>query len=126
MGPGGTHQGALRELGEVIAKPLSIIYQHSWLTGEVPEDWRLAIVTPLYKKGCKEDPGNYRPVSLTLMPGKVMEQIIFREIAWHVQDSRGIRTSQHGFMKGRCRLTNLMWFYDQVACLVDEEKRLLM
>ena len=116
----------LRELAEVIAKTVSTIYQHSCSTREVPEDWRLANVTPIYKKGCKEDPGNYRPVSLTLMPGKVMEQIIFREIAWHVQDSRGIRTSQHGFMKGRCRLTNLISFYDQVACLVDEEKRLLM
>jgi len=39
----------------------------------VPEDWSLASMTPIYKKGCKEDPGNYRPVSLTLGPGKVME-----------------------------------------------------
>ena len=41
----------LRELAEVIAEPLSIIYQRSLLTGEVPEDWRLANVTPIYKKG---------------------------------------------------------------------------
>jgi len=39
---------------------------------EVPEDWRLADVTPTYKKSHKEDLGNYRPVSLTLVPGKVM------------------------------------------------------
>ena len=61
----------LRELVEVIAEPLSIIYQRSLLTGEVPEDWRLANVTPIYKKCCKEDLGNYRPVSLTSVPGKV-------------------------------------------------------
>jgi len=42
----------------VIAKQLSAIYQRSWLSGEVPEDWRLADVTPIYKKGCKGDPGN--------------------------------------------------------------------
>ena len=42
---------------------------------EVPEDWRLDSVTPIYKKGCKEDPGNYRTVSLTSVPGKMMEQI---------------------------------------------------
>ncbi|KAK4818391.1 hypothetical protein QYF61_012312 [Mycteria americana] len=50
--------------------------QQSWLTGEVPGNWRLANVTPIYK-GLKEDPGNYRPVSLTLVPGKIMERFIF-------------------------------------------------
>ncbi|KAF4803019.1 hypothetical protein TURU_019856 [Turdus rufiventris] len=43
----------------------------SWLTGEVPDDWKLANVTPIHKKGRTEGPGNYRPVSLTSVPGKV-------------------------------------------------------
>ena len=73
----------LRELVEVIAEPVSIIYQCSLLAGEVPEDWRLASVTPIYKKGCREDPGIYRPVSLTSVPGKIMEQIVLREIMRH-------------------------------------------
>ena len=64
----------------MIAKLLSTIYQCSWTTGEVPEDWRLADVTPIYKKGHKEDPGNYRPGSLTSVPGNIMEQIVLREI----------------------------------------------
>ena len=59
----------------MIAEPLSIIYQRCLLTGEVAEDWRLANVTPIYKKGCRDDPGNYRPVSQTLVLGKIMEQI---------------------------------------------------
>ena len=74
--------------------------QRSLLTGEVPEDWRLASVTPIYSKGCKEDLGNYRLVSLTSVPGKVMEQIVLQEITRHVQDNQGIRPSQHGFTKG--------------------------
>jgi len=45
---------------------------------KVPEDWRLANVTPIYKKGCEGEPGNYRTVSLTLTPGKAMEQISLR------------------------------------------------
>ncbi|KFQ94454.1 hypothetical protein Y956_06122, partial [Nipponia nippon] len=76
MGPDGIHPRGLRELAEVLAKPLSIIYQQTWLTGEVPVNWKLANVMPIYRKGQKEDPGNYRPVSLTSMLGKVMEQII--------------------------------------------------
>jgi len=51
--------------------------------GRVPVDWRLANVTPINKKDWKKDPGNYRPVSLTLVPGKAMEQIIFSTITRH-------------------------------------------
>ena len=51
-----------------------------------------------------------------------MVQIILREITQHVQDNWGIRPSQHGFMKGRSCLTNLISFYDLVARLVDEGK----
>ena len=56
-GPEGLHSRVLRELVGVIAELLSTIYQCSWLSGEVPENWRLADVTPIYRKGRKEDPG---------------------------------------------------------------------
>ena len=79
-------------------------------------------MTPIYKKGYKEDLGNYRPVSLTSVPGKVMEQIVLGEITQHVHGVQGIRPSQHGFMKGRSCLTNLIPFSDHVTHLVDEEK----
>ncbi|GAB0186039.1 mitochondrial enolase superfamily member 1 [Grus japonensis] len=94
----------------------------SWLTGEVPDDWRLANVMTIYKKGQKEDPGNYRSVSLTSVPGKIMEQFILSVLTRQVQDDQGIRPSQHGFMKGRSCLTNLISFYEQVTRLVDEGK----
>ncbi|KAF1410082.1 hypothetical protein FQV24_0007536, partial [Spheniscus mendiculus] len=132
MGPDGIHPRVLRELAEELAKPLSIIYQQSccqlglnhdtWLTGEVLDDWRLANVTPIYKKGRKEDPGNYRPVSLTSVPGKIMERFILRALTRHKRDNQGIRPSQHGFTRGRSCLTNLISFYDQVTRLVDEGK----
>jgi len=60
-------------LADVFAEPLSIIFEMSWRTGEVPEDWRKANVTPNFRKGKEEDPGNYRPVSLTPILGKMME-----------------------------------------------------
>ncbi|GAB0204265.1 mitochondrial enolase superfamily member 1 [Grus japonensis] len=122
MEPDGIHPRVLRELVKVLTKPLSIIYQQSWLTGEVPVDWRLANVTHIYKKGQKEDLGNYRSASLTSVLGEVMEQIILSAITWHVQDNQGIRPSQHEFRKGRSCLTNVISFYDKVTCLVDEIK----
>ncbi|KFQ84024.1 hypothetical protein N337_09932, partial [Phoenicopterus ruber ruber] len=90
MGPDEIHTRVLRELAEVLTKPLSIIYQQSWLTGEVPVDWRSANVTPIYTNDRKEDPGNYRPVSLTSVPGKLMEQTILSAIIQHVQDNQAI------------------------------------
>ncbi|KAK4821568.1 hypothetical protein QYF61_023475 [Mycteria americana] len=114
MGPDEIHPRVLEELAEVLTKPLSMIYQQSWLTGEVRADWRLANVTPIFKKGRKEDPGNYRPVSLT--------SIILSAITRHVEDNQGIKPSQHGFRKGRSCLTNLISFYDKVTRLVDEGK----
>ena len=115
MGPEELHAQVLRELVGVTAEPLSAIYQRSWLSGEVPENWRLADVTPIYNKGHKEDPRNYRAVSLTSVPGKVMEQIIMGEITWHMHGTQGIRPSQHGFMKGRSCLTNFISFNDWVT-----------
>ncbi|KAK4823927.1 hypothetical protein QYF61_008313 [Mycteria americana] len=122
MGPDEIYPRVLKELADVLTKPLSIIYQRSWLTGEVPADWRLANVMPIFKKGWKKDSGNYRPVSLTSVLGKLMEQIILSAITRHVENNQGIKPSQHGFRKGRSCLTNLISFYDKVTHLVDEGK----
>jgi len=111
MGPDGMHPQVLRELADVIAEALSIIFERSRRTGKVSEDWRKANVTPIFKKGKKEDPGNYRPVSLNFILGKVMEQLILVVIMKQVEEKKVIRRSQHGFTKGKSCLTNLIAFY---------------
>ncbi|RMC17438.1 hypothetical protein DUI87_06020 [Hirundo rustica rustica] len=109
----------MRELAEEHAELLSIVYQQSWLTREVPGHWKVASVILIRKKHQKEDPGNYRPVRLASAPDRVMEQIILSTITQHKHDNQGIRPSQNRLRKGGSSLTNLM-FYDQVICLVDE------
>ena len=102
MGTDGIHPRVLRELAEELAKPLSIIYHKSWLTGEVPDDWRITSIIPVCKKGWKEDPGNYRPVSLTSVLGKIMERFILSALTGHVKDNQGIGPSQPSGQRKGC------------------------
>ena len=63
----------MRASREEIAEALAKIFASSLSTGEVLGDWRVANVVPLFKKGSKDKPGNYRPVSLTSVEGMVLE-----------------------------------------------------
>jgi len=90
MGPDGLHPKMLRELVDVVAKPLSVILQQTWLAGNVLADWRLANMMPILKKGRKDDPDSYRPISLTLVPGKAMERIFLGAIMDQLKVNQGI------------------------------------
>ncbi|XP_059575866.1 small integral membrane protein 35 isoform X2 [Alligator mississippiensis] len=99
-GPDGLHPRVLKELASIIAQPLAQILESSWRSGEVPEDWKTANVVPIFKKGRKVGPANYRPISLTSVLGKVLEKIIKEAILNRLADGNILRGSQHGSVAG--------------------------
>ena len=110
----------LKEYVDLISYPLSILFDSSMRSGIVPQDWRLANVTPIFKKGSKSKPENYRPVSLTSICCKIMESIIRDQLVNHLKLNNLIKRSQHGFMKNKSCTTNLLEFLDRVTTLIDQ------
>jgi hypothetical protein len=118
-GPDKIGPSLLQHLQNEVAPILTIIYRKSLDTGMVPEDWRSANVTPIYKKGSKADAGNYRPVSLTSVCCKILESLIRDSLMAHLMGNNLLKESQHGFMPGRSCTTNLLEFLEKVTSLVD-------
>ena len=119
-GVDGIHPKLLFELRHEIAKPIAELFVKSLNQGDVPRDWRDASITALFKKGNRSDPGNYRPVSLTSIICKIMESIIKDKIVEHLQKFNLLNDSQHGFIKGKSCLTNLLEYLENVTKVLDE------
>ncbi|KAK4832332.1 LOW QUALITY PROTEIN: hypothetical protein QYF61_021861 [Mycteria americana] len=111
MGPNKMDSRLLKELADVVAKQLSVIFQKSWQPGEVPSGWRKGTITPIFLKGKKEDLGTTNQWDSPLCP--IMEQILLEDIWKHMEDKEVIRVSQ-------CCLTNLVAFYNGVTASVDK------
>jgi hypothetical protein len=106
-------------MSDQISKPLSILFNKSIEESGVPEDWRLANVTPILKKGERAKPENYRPVSLTSQICKIMETVIRDKMIEHLESNGLLRNSQHGFRTGRSCMSNLLEFLDFVTQCTD-------
>jgi ribonuclease P/MRP protein subunit RPP40 len=119
-GPDGMHPKLLKELRAQLAKPLVEIFRSSIDSSEVPQEWRDANVTPIFKGGSKTEAKNYRPISITSVVGRLLEKIIKKKLANYLEENDILNDCQFGFRKGRSCTGNLLKFMNFVLEAVDQ------
>ena len=101
-GPDGIGPAFLQDFRQILAPALQVLFRKILDEGVAPADWRKANVTPIFKKGAKCDPGNYRPVTC-----KIFESIVRDNLVKHLEGNNLIKSSQHGFFRDPSCTTNL-------------------
>lgn len=105
----------LQTLHKELAPILQLIYQRSLDSGKLPSIWKEANVSPIFKKGDKTDPANYRPISLTCVLCKVLEHVVASNISKHFTNLNILYELQHGFRDKRSCETQLIMLIDELA-----------
>ena len=118
-GPDGLHPKVLKEVGKEISPALCIIFNTSMAEGSLPEDWLMANVSPIYKKGKKHIAGNYRPVSLTCIVCKLMEGLVREEVMTFLKANKLLSPKQFGFLSGRSTTLQLLTMLDKWTSILD-------
>ena len=119
MGPDFIHPLVLKNCSEVLSHPLNVIFCRSLAEGVVPSAWKRSTVVPLFKKGARYDPLNYRPVSLTSVCCKTMERIITKQLYEYLESNGIISDHQFGFRPGRSVMEQLLLVYEDISYNMD-------
>ena len=120
-GPDEIHPRILKEAAPSLAPALAILYNNTLKSHEVPDEWRTALITAIFKKGDKSDPSNYRPISLTCIICKVLESIIYDHIVQHMVNNKLFSKSQYGFISKRAAALQLLNVLEIWCNILDED-----
>ena len=119
-GPDSISNRFLLQCVDVLAKPLAILFAKSFSSGQLPEDWKSAVVSPIHKAGTRLLADNFRPVSLTSSVCKLMERFVRKSIVAHLLSNRLLNVSQFGFIQGRSCELQLIKYLDFLTRIVDD------
>ena len=119
-GPDGILPRVVSEVRGLISRPLKLIFDKSMESGRVPSEWKEATIIPIFKKGKKNMPQNYRPISITSVICKIMERIVRDTIMGHLEYCNLIANDQFGFVKGRSCTLQLLTCMEEWTNLLDK------
>ena len=119
-GPDNIHPMLIKECKNSLLSPLKLIFEKSIQEAKIPENWKLAHVTAIFKSGSTSKSENYRPISLTSVPGKIMERLILEEIVDNMKQNQLFSKSQHGFLTVRSCTTQLLEFLEDITTALDQ------
>ena len=120
-GPDEVHPRILKENATVLAPALTLLYNNLLSSHTIPDEWRTAIISSIFKKGDKSDPGNYRPVSLTCIACKILESIIYDHIIEHIIKNKLLSKCQYGFISKRSAALQLLTVLELWCNILDED-----
>ena len=104
----------LKECKHNLCTPIHMIWKRSMESETVPAIFKTQFITPVYKKGNRTKPENYRPISLTSHVIKIFERIIRNRLVVFLEGNTILNPTQHGFRKGRSCLTQLLNHIDKI------------
>ena len=119
LGPDELHPRVLKELASELGPVFAHLFQQSIDMGEIPKEWSLANICPLFKKGDRSLACNYRPVSLTCVPCKLLEHIVCSNIMAHLDEHKLLSDRQHAFRKRHSCETQLITVINDWAKILD-------
>ena len=113
-GPDEISPRILKECGPQLVNPITLLFNKSLSQSKIPQSWKKANVTPIFKKGDRKQAINYRPISLTSVLVKLLEKILRDKMVLFLESNKLITDNQHGFRSNRSCLTNLLDFFNDV------------
>lgn len=114
------HPALLKSCALELAVPLHRIFCMSLRECRLPKQWKTSIVVPIFKKGSRYEPLNYRPVSLTSVPGKCLERVIVQQLNEYLENHSILSDHQFGFRTGRSTMDQLLLVYNDISKWLDE------
>ena len=114
------HPKVLKECAAELAEPLTILFVTTMKEGKIPQQWKEANITPVYKKESRSEVENYRPISLTFVCCKVMERLVKNAVLNHMISSSYLSDYQHGFVQGRSCTTQKLMFVYKLTDILDQ------
>ena len=120
-GPDNFHPRFLKETADNISYPITVIFNKSLSEGILPNEWKLANVTSIFKSGDKTKSSNYRPISITSILCRMLESIIKSAIMEHCKDSNLFTDSQYGFRERRGCILQLLTVFDTWSKYIDSD-----